>query len=85
MNNMKNIYYRDKEPANVNELYKKARFLLLYCQIDINFKSYGNLHTPHRFFEVNNWGNLVIRDINVNDYNANLRIEIPKYAPFNYS
>lgn len=72
-----------KEPKNIDELYKNARFLLLYCQVDVCFKSYGNLNTPHRIYSVHKWGNFVIMETTFsNRYTDSLinALEIPRNA-----
>jgi hypothetical protein len=82
---MRNIYEM-KQPESINELYEKARFILLYCYTSVHLPyPYGNIHNPHRYYSIKAWGNFVIMDTTVKSYNIDNRIEIPKYAPFNHS
>lgn len=74
-----------KQPESIDELYEKARFLLLYCYTSVKLNSYGNLRNPRKYYAIKAWGNFVIMDTNVKSYNIDNRIEIPKYAPFNHS
>lgn len=72
-------------PKDIDELYKKARFLLLYYYVSTHLAPHGNLYNPRGYYTVKDWGNFVIMDTNVKSYNIDNRIEIPKYAPFNHT
>ena len=76
-----------KQPTSINELYKKARFMILCYQVNINFNFYGNPCIPRKSYEVRDYGNFVIMDTTKKAQITHLinRIEIPKYAPFNHS
>ena len=76
-----------QQPVTIDELYEKARYLLLCCYTSYNFVSYGKLHNPRRYYVVKDWGSLVIMDTTAAThcvYTPYNRMEIPKYAAVKY-
>jgi hypothetical protein len=70
-----------KQPENINELYKDARYIILtrtVCMASLTFV--GNQHSTREWLQVNDYGSLIV-------YNKSrsFRLEIPKYAPFNHT
>ena len=77
-----------KQPKSIDELYRKARYILLYCYVNTNHTSCGNPYNPRRFYVVKDWGSFIIKDNTIEALNKKTpleRIEIPKYALFNHS
>ena len=76
---MKSTNHKNREPASINELYRKSCFILPVHRIDFNFCLYGSPHSQE-VIEISNWGSFIIRD-----RDRTFRVEIPKYAPFNHT
>lgn len=85
---MINSCMKMQQPVSIDELYKKARYMLLYCHTGYHLIPYGNLRNPRKHYAIKDWGSFVIIDTTIevhSVYSAYDRIEIPKYAPFNHS
>lgn len=85
---MRSLSMKMKQPKSIDELYRKARYILLYCYVNTNHTSCGNPYNPRRFYVVKDWGSFIIKDNTIEALNKKTpleRIEIPKYALFNHS